>query len=227
MLAVVIPAHNEALSIGACVQAVRRAAQAPALRGEPVAVIVVLDACTDATGVVARKSAALTVMVAARNVGVARARGAELALHFGARWLAFTDADTLVAPEWLAAQLALGCDAVCGTVAVGDWGSHAERTRLHHDATYHDADGHRHIHGANLGVSAAAYRRAGGFSPLHSSEDVALVRALQACNVTIAWSAAPRVVTSSRRDYRAPAGFGAALERAEQEAQTLACKAAD
>lgn len=238
MLAVVVPAHNEAEHIGACVQALFVARGCKSLQGEPVAVIVVLDACTDGTAAVARSGGAVTVTVNARNVGVARARGAELALQLGARWLAFTDADTLVAPDWLAAQLALGCDAVCGTVAVRDWGSYAERTRRHHDTTYRDIDGHRHIHGANLGVSAAAYRRVGGFRPLVSSEDVALVQALQACAATIAWSAAPRVVTSSRRNYRAPAGFGAALERAERalaavdvieasEVASLAAKACD
>lgn len=232
MLAVIVPAHNEAEHIGACVQALHVAAQCASLHGEAVAIIVVLDACSDATAAVARSSGAVTLSVSARNVGFARARGAELALQRGARWLAFTDADTLVAPDWLAAQLALGCDAVCGTVAVGDWGSHAESTQQHHDATYRDVDGHRHIHGANLGVSASAYRRAGGFLPLHSSEDVALVQALQACAATIAWSAAPRVVTSSRRSYRAPAGFGAALESAERTlaagaAQAAATKAAE
>ena len=232
MLAVIVPAHNEAEHISACVQALSVAARCERLNGEAVTVIVVLDACSDATAALARSAGAVTISVNARNVGFARARGADLALQRGARWLAFTDADTLVAPDWLAAQLALGCDAVCGTVAVSDWSSHGERTRQHHDTTYRDVDGHRHIHGANLGVSASAYRRVGGFRPLHSSEDVALVEALQACAATIAWSAAPRVVTSSRRNYRAPAGFGAALELAESalatsDAPALAAKAAD
>ena len=53
--------------------------------------------------------------------------------------------------------------------------------------------------------------RAGGFEPLPSSEDVALVRALEAVGARIAWSAAPRVVTSSRHESRAPGGFGASL----------------
>ena len=56
----------------------------------------------------------------------------------------------------------------------------------------------------------------GGFEPLASSEDVALVRALQAVGARIAWSAAPRVVTSARSVFRAPGGFGASLLRASE-----------
>jgi hypothetical protein len=60
-------------------------------------------------------------------------------------------------------------------------------------------------------VSAEAYHRVGGFEPLASREDVALVMALQAVGARIAWSAAPRVVTSARKAFRAPGGFGATL----------------
>lgn len=88
--------------------------------------------------------------------------------------------------------------------------------RIQHENTYCDADGHRHIHGANLGISSAAYLGVGGFQPLKSSEDVALVKALQINGASIAWSAAPRVVTSARRNYRAPGGFGEALARVER-----------
>ena len=129
----------------------------------------------------------------------------------GARWLAFTDADTVVSPEWLWKQLELEADAVCGSIDINDWSMHgnqADNIRIHFARTYQDADGHRHIHGANLGVSTEAYLRAGGFRPLACSEDVALVEALQACGARIAWSAAPRVSTSARADARVRGGFG-------------------
>jgi glycosyltransferase involved in cell wall biosynthesis len=171
------------------------------------------DACTDQTDIIAAQHGALVLKLAAHNVGMARALGAQAALHAGARWLAFTDADSVVSPHWLADQLSLGADAVCGTVAITDWGLYGSAMRQHFALTYTDADNHRHIHGANLGVSAEAYRRAGGFLPLASSEDVALVDALRACGATIAWSAKPRVNTSARRDFRAPDGFGATLLR--------------
>ena len=51
--------------------------------------------------------------------------------------------------------------------------------------------------------------------PLVGSEDVALVNALLHHGVSVAWSAAPRVFTSARRLFRAPAGFGATLQKIE------------
>lgn len=216
MIAVIVPAHDEEQHIAACLQSVHCAAAHADLRGEPVLTVVVLDTCTDRTAELARDCGATTVSVDARNVGRARAAGARLALDAGARWLAFTDADTVVAPDWLHVQMSLRSDAVCGTVGVTDWGSFGEPMRRHFDATYTDADGHQHIHGANLGVSAQAYQRAGGFEPLASSEDVALVRALEAVGARIAWSAAPRVVTSARSVFRAPDGFGATLLRVSE-----------
>ncbi len=226
MIGVVVPAHQEEHHIGACLRAVFIAAQCAQLAAEPVLVIVVTDACTDRTAAIARSMGAVTVAVDARNVGIARARGAEVALAAGARWLAFTDADTVVAPTWVSAQLAQDSDAVCGTIAVHDWGSYGAVMRQHFADTYTDADGHRHIHGANLGVSAAAYLGAGGFMPIASGEDVHLVESLQRNGASIAWTAAPRVVTSARRGYRAPQGFGATLERVEHTRLTAAAGAA-
>ena len=77
------------------------------------------------------------------------------------------------------------------------------------ELTYSDTDGHSHIHSANLGVSAQAFRAAGGFLNLVSGEDVALVEALQKAGAQIAWSRSPRVVTSARPTYKAPGGVGA------------------
>lgn len=222
MLAVIVPANNEEATIGLCLRSLEAAACWPGLGGETVLVIVVLDTCTDDTAAVAARAGALLASVQARNVGIARAEGAQLALSMGARWLAFTDADTVVAPDWLHVQMSLCSDAVCGTIGVSDWGSFGEPMRRHFDATYTDADGHQHIHGANLGVSAQAYQRAGGFEPLASSEDVALVRALEAVGARIAWSAAPRVVTSARSMFRAPGGFGSTLLRLSEANELLA-----
>ncbi|MFC0399375.1 glycosyltransferase [Paraburkholderia rhizosphaerae] len=211
MIGVVIPVHNEATLLDACLSAACRAAAHPRLRGEAVGIVVVLDSCDDLSAALARSRGVDTLEIAARNVGIARAAGADWLLARGARWLAFTDADSRVAPDWLAAQLALGAQAVCGPVTVDDWTMHHERTRAAFYRTYMNADGHRHIHGANLGVSARAYRRAGGFPPLARCEDVALVDLLVAAGVRIAWSAAPRVITSARIDSRARGGFGDTL----------------
>ncbi|MGI4855847.1 MAG: glycosyltransferase [Janthinobacterium lividum] len=214
MIGIVIPAHNEQRCLHDCLQSIQLAARHPGLHGEAVSILVVLDACTDASAAIAASLGVATLAIGARNVGRARAAGADHQLDAGARWLAFTDADTVVSPDWLVAQLGLGAEAVCGTVSVLDWsphGVHLERVRRHFTEHYVDADGHRHIHGANMGVSAPAYRRAGGFPPLALSEDVALVEALMASGASIAWSALPRVMTSARLDARAAGGFGDTL----------------
>lgn len=236
MIGIVIPAHNEELYLDACLQAASAAAADPALNAEPVHITVVLDSCTDHSRAIVERHAGRAssdctidyLCVQARNVGTARAAGVRHILQLGARWLAFTDADTKVAPNWLSAQLQLNADVVCGTVAVDDWSPHrdsADMLRQHFHNSYTDADGHHHIHGANMGVSAAAYLRAGGFEPLTCSEDVALVSALQRCGARFAWSAAPRVTTSARCDAKARGGFGDTLLRYAASARAVASAA--
>lgn len=219
MIAIIVPAHNEEDCIGPCVTALIKAAAHPALNGEAVDITVVLDACDDGTARRAQRLKVDTVSTSARNVGHARALGAQSALVAGARWLAFTDADTLVSGSWLVDQLALKADAVCGTVAVSDWGVYGKRMQRHFELTYTDEDGHHHVHGANFGVSASAYQRAGGFQALQTGEDVALVKALSASGARIVWSRAPRVVTSVRTNFRAPGGFGETLQTIERLGQ--------
>ena len=214
MIGIVIPAHNEEATLGHTLESALLAARHPALQGEAVHIVVVLDACTDGSEGVARGWPVHIIKIDAQNVGKARARGADQLLTMGCRWLAFTDADTVVSPSWLCDQLSLGVDAVCGSVGVDDWspyGDHAISLQRQFAAGYCDADGHRHVHGANLGVSADAYRRAGGFPALACGEDVALVDALIACGAHIAWSALPRVSTSARIEARARGGFGDTL----------------
>lgn len=211
MIGIVIPAHNEEELLDGCLAAARISATHPTLLLEPVRIVVVLDACTDDSAAVARRHHVDIEYVDAMNVGHARAHGAQRMLAGGARWLAFTDADTLVAPDWLTTQLALRADAVCGTVGVADWREHPRHVWEKFRSEYCDRDGHGHIHGANFGISAEAYLRCGGFKPLSCHEDVDLVRALQATGATIAWSAAPRVTTSARLASKSRGGFGDTL----------------
>ena len=233
MIGIVIPAHNEELYLDGCLRAARTAAAHPALHGEAVRITVALDSCTDRSRAIVERHVAQSgqrcaidyLCVDARNVGVTRAAGARHMLRHGARWLAFTDADTQVASNWLVEQLRLNVDVVCGTVAVDDWSPHrdnAELLRRHFRNSYTDADGHHHIHGANLGVAADAYLRAGGFEPLACSEDVALVTALERSGARFAWSAAPRVTTSARCDAKARGGFGDTLLRYAESARAAA-----
>lgn len=213
MIGVIVPAHNEEEHIEACIQSLLVATRDPSVYLEAVQIIVVLDSCSDRTGYLAQGLGVTTMDIDAKNVGVARQVGAEVALASGARWLAFTDADTVVAPDWLSAQSALKSDAVCGTVSVKEWMYYGAKMERHFELTYKDRDDHPHIHGGNLGVSASAFQIAGGFLNLATGEDVALVEALKDSGAKIAWSRAPRVVTSARQDYRAPGGFGATLGR--------------
>ncbi len=211
MIGMVIPAHNEERLLGPCLAAACVAARHPDLQGTPVRIVVVLDGCSDGSENIVFRSGIQALVISACNVGVARATGAAHMIAQGAQWLAFTDADSRVAPDWLVAQLALRTDAVCGSVQVEDWDEHPARLREIWGERYCDADGHRHVHGANLGVSVQAYQRAGGFPPLACGEDVALVELLRATGASICWSAAPRVTTSARLRARVRGGFGDTL----------------
>jgi len=215
VIGVVVPANDEEALIGRCLDALRVAAANPALAGEEVRIVVVLDACRDGTARIVDARGETSMTIEARNVGIARATGASALIARGARWLAFTDADSAVTPDWLARQLEATADAVCGVVCIDDWGDYSPEARAAYEAAYVDAEHHRHIHGASLGVSAAAYLRVGGFSPLRCSEDVELVRRLDHHGATIRWTNAVRVNTSARRLARAPGGFSAHLQGVE------------
>jgi len=80
----------------------------------------------------------------------------------------------------------------------------------------HAVDGHPHVHGANMGFSTVAYRQCGGFAPLATGEDVALIQAMHGAGMQVARLASPRVMTSARRHARAPHGFSEFLRRLEQ-----------
>ncbi|MDI3273629.1 glycosyltransferase family 2 protein [Pseudomonas sp. MDT1-16] len=209
MIGILIPAHNEEDLLEECLQAALLAAQHELLNGETVEVLVVLDSCTDRSSEIVGSYPVHSLKIEARNVGQARAAGARFLLDRGVRWISCSDADSRVAHDWLVAQLALGADAVCGTVTVDAWhASFDESAQTRYHQHYQAREGHRHIHGANLGISADAYRRAGGFEPLASDEDVQLVRQLERCGAKIAWSQRPQVLTSARLDSRARGGFG-------------------
>lgn len=223
---VVVPAHDEEDLLPSCLAAVRLAAAPLAAcpgTGIPVHVVVVADACTDQTARLARAGGAAVLGIQARSVGAARAAGVAEVLRRtgpldpGSVWLATTDADTLVPPGWLTRQLGYaeaGWDAVVGTVTVTDWRQYPAGlpplfARLY-DAAGTDAPGstgHPHVHGANLGFSAAAYLAAGGFGPARTAEDHALVSALAAAGSRVLRTTTVSVVTSARRRARAPHGF--------------------
>lgn len=216
-IAVVVPAHDEEQLLPTCLDALREAASRSPL---PVSVLVVLDSCRDGSAQVVARAGVRALAVEARNVGLARAAGAAIALAgapAGLTWLAYTDADTRVAPDWLVQQLrlaAVGADVVTGVVGVEDWTEWPAATATAFRAAYRRGvrDGqHAHVHGANLGLTGAAYLRAGGFRPVRVGEDQALVRAAVDAGLRVVRSTEVRVVTSARREARAPHGFSSYL----------------
>jgi glycosyltransferase involved in cell wall biosynthesis len=208
MIGIIVPAHNEELFLDDCIKSLIAAASHEDLGGEAVEILIMLDDCSDGSEHIARAHGVQTYACTHRNVGMTRAAGAQWMLDRGARWLAFTDADTVVPYAWLAEQIAFAADAVCGIVKVDDWSEHTPQVQARYDALYRPVDDHRHIHGANLGVSAAAYLRAGGFKALAAHEDVHLVQDLERVGARIVWTARNSVTTSARKHCRCKEGFG-------------------
>lgn len=211
---VVVPVRDEEELLPGCLAALRVAVdELPA--GVRAEVVVVLDSCTDASAeIVAAQPWVRTVEVRRRNVGAARRDGAREVLRlFGARdvaatWLATTDGDSQVPAGWLTGMVELaraGADLVVGTVAVDDWSGHAPAVRERWHTAYGTGDPHPHVHGANLGLTAAAYRRIGGFPSVAVGEDVALVAA--SADLRVVRTRALPVRTSGRPSSRVTGGF--------------------
>ncbi|MEU5132841.1 MULTISPECIES: glycosyltransferase [Streptomyces] len=241
-VAVVIPARDEEALLPAALASVRAAAGHPGVGATPVLTVVVADTCTDATAAVARAAGAQVVPVGFRNVGRSRAAGVLTALSFfgdvpGPVWIASTDADSTVRPDWLAHQLARaaeGWDAVVGTVTADRWPPGKphlaaryhrlyETTRPPSGRPWH----HPHVHGANLGVGSRAYTAAGGFPPAALDEDRGLVDALERTGARILRTADCPVTTSTRTTPRAQGGFGDHLANLERAVPPLAASSGE
>lgn len=215
-IAVVVPAHDEYLLLPGCLTALHTAA---AQLSVPVRIIVVADACTDGTALLAAAGGAEVVAIEERNVGQARAAGMAHALRDGpdSLWLATTDADSRVPAGWLRRQLrhaAGGADLVAGTVEVDDWSSWPGPLPSRYERRYRAKVAgarHGHVHGANLGFRATAYLAAGGFPALTHDEDRTLVARMRETGGRVVTDARCPVRTSARPDGRAPHGFAAHL----------------
>lgn len=226
---VVVPAHNEETLLPACLAALRQASQAVSI---PVHILVVADTCGDRTAGIARACGARVISIGARNVGAARAAGMTGLLRLtagcdpAATWLATTDADTVVPPGWLRRQLeyaSTGWDVVLGTVTVTDWDGHPPHVAYAFEALYGYGTGpHPHVHGANLGIRASAYRAAGGFAPLRTAEDHALLAAAAGAGRPVLQASDISVETSARRQGRAPGGFSHLLRTLADQRRPVA-----
>lgn len=228
-VAVGIPARDEAGDIGACLESVLVAAQACGL---PVRVAVVADTCVDDTEEVARR--ALRQLRSRRVDGVVRAgafgtaggaRNAALDLARSGLagppeelWLATTDADTVVSPDWLSSQVRWanrGVDAIAGLVQVA-WTDDTLLLRDRHELVVAAGGvglGHDHVHGANLGIRGSRWIEVGGCAALADGEDRDLWRRLQATGARLLGVPDVDVTTSPRLHGRVPAGFSGHLRR--------------
>jgi len=221
-VAVVVPAHNEAELLPGCLEAITLASTHPEVLGAVTRIVVVADACGDATAAVARGAGAQVVEVAHRKVGAARAAGVEAARDSGATWIATTDADSRVPADWLAQQrryAMAGADVVVGTVSVASWSEWPETLPAVYDRSYSDGlsgGSHRHVHGANLGLRLGAYDAVGGFPAIGVAEDVALVAAAHDAGLTVVRPTTIAVQTSARRRARAHGGFARHLADLER-----------
>ncbi|MGG5260344.1 glycosyltransferase [Phycicoccus avicenniae] len=219
---VAVPARDEEQLLGRCLASLdtARAALASVRPDLAVHVVVVLDRCVDGSAAVARAAAVEVVtgdlgsVGAARNIGVGVGTRAALAAGVPpqATWVATTDADTVVPGDWLVQHVALaetGVDLVVGTVVPDE--SVDPRVLVAWRARHELGEGHRHVHGANLGIRADAYASVGGFAPVPLHEDVALVEAVRASGRPWVATDRARVRTSARTVGRARGGFASHL----------------
>jgi glycosyl transferase family 2 len=203
-ISVVVPARDEGGRVGACVAA---------LLGQDAAVeevVVVDDGSADATAAEAAAAGARVVAAPALDPGAAGkaaacAHGAEVAR--AGRWLAFVDADVLLAPgalsRLLGACLATGAAAasLLARPVAGSWWEElllpdlglqvAERLDLH--AVADPARPAAFLSGQCLLVRRDAYERVGGFAAVAGSlvEDVALAARLKAAGYRLEVRLAP------------------------------------
>jgi cellulose synthase/poly-beta-1,6-N-acetylglucosamine synthase-like glycosyltransferase len=223
-LGVIIPAQNEAQSIERCIQSAITSFE-ECRQVEHLWIVVVADDCTDATADIARRALhrhGEVIECSARSPGTARRMGAARVLEHYHRepldrlWLANTDADTFVPPDWLSLHLKYadeGETAVAGIVRLDTLTDMPTRVADLFRATYHiESDGsHGHVHGANFGVRADAYLDVGGWSHLTVAEDHCLWGRLKIAGWRLRASAQSVVLTSARLHGRACGGFADVL----------------
>jgi glycosyltransferase involved in cell wall biosynthesis len=232
---VIVPVHNEEELLGAALGAIARAVTEVTDRGIECWTAIVLDGCSDGSEAIARhwtrslnrlkgRHRCVVLRCQATGVGGARRLGASALLRKwrardpGRIWLATTDADSRVPPEWLVAQLAAheaDADVWTGRVVVDDWSPYGELTAFLWNHAYDDEE--LPVHGASLGFNAQMYLNAGGFAALRTGEDRALHHAILDVGGCAHHDMELRVITSGRRQARAPLGFAHALSSFDED----------
>ncbi|CAN5666990.1 glycosyltransferase family 2 protein [soil metagenome] len=248
---VVVPARNEEDLIASCLLAL---ATQWDVELEEYEVLLVLDHCTDGTEARAREITLECARLrlhfldgpaegsgAARRVGMDAARDRLIRVGRPEGLIACTDADTVVARDWIASQLRAvsgGARAIGGRIELADDGSlpegvraeHAEQGRLRYERLLSEPDGpgkaeHWQFSGASLALTAEVYAEVGGLEPLTDLEDEHLEGMLRHHGIPIDRLLSVRAMTSSRLQGRAKRGLShdlaaaaARLERASRRA---------
>lgn len=236
---VVVPARDEEDLIGKCLKAL---ATQESVAHDEYEVLLVLDRCTDETEARAREIGAahpaLTLHMLdgpgegsgpARRVGMDAACARLLQVGRPGGLIACTDADTVVALDWLAAQLraaSQGARAIGGRIELADdgslpesaWRRHVEQGRLRHERLLSEPGlagqtQHWQFSGASLALKAEVYREIGGLEPLTALEDENLESVLRHHDISIDRLLSVRVTTSPRLVGRAKQGLSYDLAR--------------
>lgn len=223
---VAIPARDEEVLLPGCLRSVMAAVAVleEARPGIRVSVVVALDGCTDGSARVVRAWGVDVVSLPGVGVGAARDAAVDRGLAApgtaaeARTWVACTDADTVVPTVWLLRQVRWaerGIQLVVGTAE--PVGVEGRAALLAWHARHRLAEGHEHVHGANLGVRADRWREVGGFGRCRVGEDVGLVERVR--QVTDRWVATDtlRVLTSGRSHSRVDGGFAGYLRALDAE----------
>lgn len=241
--AVAIPAKDEADRIAGCIDALN--SQDGARLDH---IVVLVNNSTDRTADIlrsARVHRSTTLHIIEKtlppdhaNAGFARRFAMETAASLAGPHgvLLTTDADGLVDPDWLAANLAVlraGVDAVAGWVELHpiEWGQipaklHEDDAReCAYDALCDEIHGlldpdpadplprHTQHSGASIAVTVAAYHRCGGVPALRSGEDRALIAALRRFDASVRHAPQVHVTVSGRTVGRSDGGMAETIRR--------------
>jgi hypothetical protein len=258
---VAIPVKDEEERLPACLRAL---AQQLDRSGQPipptlVRVVVFANNCTDQSASLGRSlgenwSLDIRVVEASFPPGAAHAGAARrAAMDIAEAWLEeggerygvilTTDADSQVAPSWIAENLAAfeaGAEAVLGRIDLDGEGEFLPDA-LHRRGELEDAyerlltelswlldplehnpwPHHATISGASLGITRTAYCRAGRLPRVPLGEDKALIALLSRQDARIRYCPAAHVITSGRTDGRAPGGVADTLAIRSKEPEAF------